>query len=477
MLTTNHTRSSDSIMRSERTAFSALIAAMLLFSSAQSVRAEGEGALAKAKKVTEKLNPVSAAKRATEKLSSLKDNDEKPEKVRDKWALIVGVEKFLDNSITGIKGAERSAVFTSELLANPNLGRFGKGHVVIVTNSKATSSNISKVLGEPWLLKHALPNDLVLLYFNTRYKVSEDGTDLILYSFDTQSASPATDSIKLKEQLENIKRRSQSSRILCLLDISPIDQTVKPDESLLSAIADASGTTIYAANKIGDKSYFYPVSGTSFFVNNLAEGMAAGQGNLDFKTVADYINQTLPGQVTTEWKKDQTPVLAVPSGNDALMKTALGVEVKSSTPQKTIKIGHPVDQVTPSKPKVVTTRRVIKTTSNPSAPRPATNEKATPVKMGSVDFGTYMQKMKRDIQAKWTPPKGFRAHHIVTVFSIKSDGEIVNASVVDGSGNAAVDKSALKALEMASPLDPLPEGSPPYVQIRYQFDWKVSKNK
>ncbi|MEZ4536314.1 MAG: hypothetical protein R3D26_15160 [Cyanobacteriota/Melainabacteria group bacterium] len=52
-------------------------------------------------------------------------------------------------------------------------------------------------------------------------------------------------------------------------------------------------------------------------------------------------------------------------------------------------------------------------------------------------------------------------------------GQIVNPEIVDCSGVDSVDQFAMNALKTAK-LEPLPKGSPPYVQIRYQFDWKVS---
>ncbi len=469
-----------------------------------------------APKLNKILNPVAAAKAAKEKINTAKEkittakdkikNSLKPQEpavqVRDKWALIVGLEKFNDDSIRPIKFAQQNSVLMSTFLANPELGRFGASRVVIVTNNKATKNNVTKALGDTWLLKNALPNDLIVLYFSTRVKLKPDGSDLLLYMFDTPSSQPDIGSIELKAMLKNLRQRTQSQQILCLLDVGPDikkktqedggqDEAPTPPTGFdapsshvtLQQIAEETGTTILAASDIGGRSYPSSTKGCSSFVENLLEGLATASGQVEFEQVAQYVTKMVKDKVATDFKREQVPVLAS-SGESALMlKTIVGTAVKSSTPEKVAKIGHPPERA----PEVamrsksgdedkainINPTRSITTKMKPVQDDDDSYDNAD---FGNVDFGPYMAKMKRDIQAKWTPPKGFNEQRVVAVFSIKKDGTIANASIVDGSGSDSVDKSAMEALEAASPLDPLPQGSPPYVQIRYQFDWKVTKN-
>jgi protein TonB len=92
----------------------------------------------------------------------------------------------------------------------------------------------------------------------------------------------------------------------------------------------------------------------------------------------------------------------------------------------------------------------------------------------AVDLSSYMSKMKKDIQAKWKPLKGFEERCIVVVFSIQRDGSIVEPEIVQSSGVDEVDRSALDALHAASPVDPLPNGAPKSIRVQYKFDWHVS---
>ncbi len=92
-----------------------------------------------------------------------------------------------------------------------------------------------------------------------------------------------------------------------------------------------------------------------------------------------------------------------------------------------------------------------------------------------IDLHAYIADVKRVIQAKWQPPKGLEEHRLMTNFTILKDGTIEQAEVTESSGIAAVDRSALDALKAASPLPALPAGSPPSIQLRYRFAWKVNR--
>lgn len=457
------------------------------------------------------LHPVASAKAAKEKITNAKEkitnatekitNSLKPEEqtppVRDKWALLVGLEAFNDDTIRPVKNAQSNASLLSQFLASPVLGKFGTNRVVIVTNNKATKNNVSKALGDTWLVKNALPNDLILLYFCTRAQRKADGSDLLLYMFDAPASQPELGAIELKATLANLQRRTQSKRILCLLDTAPINKQKNADDAeepavpaseaddetkiTLQKIAQDTGTTILSNTVINGRSYPSSTKPCSAFMEHLLEGLATSNGNVEFAQVAQYVEKMVQDRVAADFRKQQVPILATSEVGAPMLKTIVATTVKSGTPEKILNIGHPADQEAVSsgvnkQPKITS---ISRTQAKPK-PKPKADDEDDDdydgANWSNVDFGSYMDKMKKDIQAKWKPPKGFDSQKVVTVFSIKKDGTIANAAIADGSGVETVDKSALEALEAASPLDPLPTGSPPYVQMRYVFEWKVTKN-
>ncbi len=439
------------------------------------------------------LNPVNAAKAAKEKITNTLKPEDQPTPVRDKWALLVGLEAFNDDTIRPVKNAQSNASMLSTFLASPELGKFGPSRVVIVTNNKATKNNVSKALGDTWLLKNALPNDLIVLYFCTRAQRKADGSDLLLYMFDTPASQPELGAIELKATLANLQRRTQSKQILCLLDTAPINKQKKDDDAdepatpaaaddatkiTLQKIAQDTGTTILSNTVINGKSYPSSTKPCSAFMEQLLEGLASSGGNVEFAQVAQYVEKMVQDKVASDFHKQQVPILATSDVGAPMLKTIIATPVKSGTPEKIAKIGHPATAAGSGNPSPKITS--ISRTPSKSAPRPKEDddddESYDGATFSNVNFDSYMDKMKKDIQSKWKPPKGFDAQKVVTVFSIKRDGTIANASIADGSGVESIDKSALEALEAASPLDPLPTGSPPYVQMRYVFEWKVTKN-
>jgi len=428
-----------------------------------------------------KLSPLEAARNLKKSLNAAKTSQ--PPALRDKWALLVALDSFHDKALAPIKFAQNNALNLSTLLSNPDIGRFGPKRVLSVTNNKAIKTNIVKCLGEPWLLKHALPNDLVILYFGTRYIPTADGQDLRLCFYEADSGSPETGTISLKETLAELRRRIQSPYILTLLDISPADESPGApvlDPAIFQTIADETHTSIFAASQPGTVSYPSSVANSSFFIASFLDGLKSGAGEMDLATVAQYVSQSVGAQVHNVLGKTQEPVLAVPRDAREILAIAPGAQVKSSHPER-VRIGHPLDKMPEVKARLEAKERLraqqaaARQAEADSTPEPEP-EPEEDEDIADVDFGPYMAKMKRDIQARWSPPKGFNQKTVVAVFSITRDGKIVDPAIVDGSGDPRVDQSAMDALKAASPLDPLPKGSPPYVQIRYLFDWKVSKN-
>ncbi len=426
----------------------------------QKINKMAQGAASSAKKAIH--DPINKVEKAISK-------SEKMPAIREKWALIVSCDKYFDKDIPPVKSAGASAQLLKETFNNPQIGRFGSGHVASVSGTKSIKSNIDKCLGDPWLLTKALPSDLIILYFNTLYKTAPGKNDLFLCFYDTPSNKDSLENtISLREMLKETARRSLSKYIVCLLDISPLepgDSSAALPSKIYDEIAQETKTTILAATVPGAESIHAQTKNCSAFVDNLTEGLKAGGGQADLVAIAQYIQQN---------EGTGKAIFAYPRNDSLVVKAVLGMPTKSSTAEH-IRIGHNADSVylasrqsqDAAKPETATQS---KEADDDEDDKENNNDEGSGQ---AVDFGSYMKKMKKDIQSKWHPPKGFDAHKVVTVFKIKRDGKIVEAQIVESSGKEDIDKMALEALNQASPLDPLPKGCPSSVQLRYIFDWSV----
>ena len=458
-------------------------------------------------------NPVSA--NSLKKLLQPVTKAALPEKVdiRDKWAILVGCNRFTDQSIPALKFAQKSSADLARALKDPDSGHFGLDHVLVVNGPEASKEGIERNFNE-WLYKKALPSDLVVIYFNSRLAKGSNG-EVIICANNTMLDDPAATGVNLIELLKTAKQRIGSQNILVMLDLSPTKDGIKPVQGQdLKSLATTCGVTILAGAELYKPVFDDQASMQSRFAHFLVEAIKSGGATFPIAMVAEYVWQKIQQESQTTPQQAQTPVLALSSEQSQTTTIPLGIMVKSSMPQQSISVGHKLDDLAMNRPDIVPPK--TSTISGPSGPtigaklqsrNPSPNKaaatstsasapaadkpkvataptgKQAPAKAveeeeddsfdPNLDFGPYMTKMKSDIRAKWQMPKGLETRRVTTVFSIMRDGKIANVSITEGSGNEAVDKSALAALDAASPLDPLPKGAPPSVDIKYVFDWKT----
>jgi TonB family protein len=404
-----------------------------------------------------------------------------PIKVRDKWALLIGVDKFQDPAVAPNKDAANNVRALQAVLSNPAIGKFAPDHVKVLSGEHATASGITHVL-EDWLVKKALPDDLILIYISSVVNKGGDG-DPVAFSFDTLGSESELCGIDLKDLLAQVRRRTQSKYVLCVLDTSPAPRSEGTD---LKALA-RTGVAILSATNGEQKSINDPAVHSSVFVHRLGEAVALEGGNLTLQQVFEYLEEQVKADAEASAKAEQTPVLAL-AGDPTITQVAVGAAAKAAAPRTSFAIGHPLDRLAIDHPGVIPPHASTvaqQTTGAAGHHTPA--PKAKPVAKDhddddddephkDVDFGSYMAKMKQDIQKHWTPPKGLENRRIVAVFTIMKDGRIVDSHIVEGTGMDDIDQSALNALKASSPLDPLPKGSPASVDIKYKFDWQVKRD-
>src|SRR4051812_6876572 len=108
--------------------------------------------------------------------------------VRQKYALVVGIGKFLDPHINPLKFAAKDARDFAATLTDPEVGRFKPENVRILTDELATTRNIRSALYE--IAAKSLADDLVVIYFSThgsnpKTKQTKQGSGLFV-THDTE---------------------------------------------------------------------------------------------------------------------------------------------------------------------------------------------------------------------------------------------------------------------------------------------------
>ncbi len=422
--------------------------------------------------------PVSAANAAGAKPGA---QAVKPIAVRDKWAVLIGVNRYKDPILPPLKYAEKNVVDLSRMLIDPTIGRFPPDHVQSITGGGASRAKFNELV-DTWLYKKALPGDMIVIYAASHVADDPKSKEAFLCLRDSMSTDPAT-GVPLVAFCKQLKQRTQASYVVLMLDTSYGGTSPSIDDSTLTALSNM-GVSVFAASGIGGQSYEDAIVQNSYFASKLMEGLKAGGGLIPLVSLAGHIRDSVGNQVKATLHKTQKAVFVPASHLTDDMLPTIGIETRAGANSvANIGFGHPVDQLGLTRPDLVMPRAGGQTMvipgpgAKPAVPQTHDDEDEDDDDKidHSLDMRPYIAKMKGAIQQKWQPPKGLENRKVGVVFTIKSDGSIVSPQIVQSSGQADVDKTALDALKAASPLDPLPKGAPRSVDIKYQFDWNVTR--
>ncbi len=73
-------------------------------------------------------------------------------------------------------------------------------------------------------------------------------------------------------------------------------------------------------------------------------------------------------------------------------------------------------------------------------------------------FPPYLALIREKIERNWNPPPGAKGIRATVTFKILRSGRVVDATPTQSSGNFYFDQAAMRAILVASPFPPLPEG-------------------
>ena len=355
-----------------------------------------------------------------------------PFQPRDKWAVFIAVGHFKDISAGNLKFPGENVDRLIRAFTGTTAGRFQPDHVSILVDAGATKSQVEDTLTRSWLVRKALPNDLVVLYFCGKAMLASDGKDISFVAYDTPQALADSSGLSLKNLLVDIQKRTQSHNIICLLDLTPIltsqagNRISADGNTVLQQIASDARVTIFAADRmklLGDDN---TVNENSLFARYLAEGIETANGLVPLDAIIQRVCQNVTVESQKLFASPQIPqFVANPDFGNIATTLVPGLPAKPNRLNDTsnVRFGHPLDTIAIDRPDLFMPRV--------SGGQPAFMDISVPGRNGEdadnngstgadVDFASYMAKMKRDIQSKWQPPEGLEERKIVTTFLIMS---------------------------------------------------------
>lgn len=252
---------------------------------------------------------VSALSSAADELPSAS----KP--VADKWALVVGVSKFQDPSITLKYPSKDASDFAHYLIKEAH---FAPDHVRLLTDEKATRENILAQVGDKWLPRVAEPDDLVIIYVSSHGspQTMDVGGISYLLAHNTDKESLYATGIPVQDLTRMIKERVHCQRIIVILDACHSGAAKADDKGIVrsrninaESVAQGTGQLVICSsepNQVSWESASYP---NGVFTKHLIDGLKQKGEYTTLGEAFEYVRDKTKTQVLRERGELQQPVL------------------------------------------------------------------------------------------------------------------------------------------------------------------------
>ncbi len=267
---------------------------------------------AQAPKAAVSANTSSASSPSISSISSMTATP-----VADKWAVVVGVSEFADKAINLKYAAKDAADFCTFLVDKCH---FAPDHVRLLTNEQATKENVLDLLGDSFLPRVALPDDLVVIYFSSHGSASD--LDLrgvnYLVAHDTAVDRLYSTGIDLQTLSNIVKTRIHCNRALIILDAchsggasdtSDSKGLVRTSNVDAAAIAQGTGRAVICSSSKTQSSWESKNYANGVFTKTLIDGFKAQGEKTTLSDAFKYLKTNVEAQVAAERGVLQTPVL------------------------------------------------------------------------------------------------------------------------------------------------------------------------
>lgn len=234
--------------------------------------------------------------------------------IKDKWAVVVGISNFANPSLNLKYPAKDATDFRDFLVHKCN---FARDHVKLLINEQATADKVLDVLGDSWLPRVALPDDLVVIFISSHGSPSDldvAGVNYIV-AYDTNPDKLFTTGIPIQHLADTIKQRVHSDRVLVLLDACHSGAATESSKGLFrsnvdaAAVAQGTGQLVVCSsskNQVSWESKNYP---NGVFTHTLIEAFQNKGSNTKLGDAFSYLKDEVQRQVAAERGTLQTPVL------------------------------------------------------------------------------------------------------------------------------------------------------------------------
>jgi len=256
-----------------------------------------------------------------------RDSPVKDSYVRQKWALVVGIDHFLHPNIPTLHLSAKDARDFAAALENPQVGRFLPGTVTLLVNEDATLQRIRSEINR--IGKVARPEDLVILYFSSHGSskdmdiAADKGKTGYIVTYDTDVEDLYPTAFSMKELKDVVDSRLNSGRVITFLDTCYSGDTVRGSskgmeiglpENEIAKVAQGTGRVVITSSRSNELSWECDVYQNSCFTHQLLEAMRQNNGLSTITDIYKQLQLTVPQVVMREKKARQNPLMQPETG-------------------------------------------------------------------------------------------------------------------------------------------------------------------
>ncbi|MBK9143430.1 MAG: caspase family protein [Candidatus Melainabacteria bacterium] len=250
------------------------------------------------------------------------------ERIREKWALVVGVGNFADPNIPKLRYSAKDARDMAEFLVKH--AGFKSDHVRILVDGGATREKITDGLSGSWLPTVSKPGDLVFLFISSHGTPAyrDIGALNSVVTYDTRLDGLFETAVPMQGLVRMLTSKLPKRYTFAVLDTcysggldAPGDEAkslanINPDLMLGSSYQLLASSS--DSNERSWESKRYP---NSIFTRQLIDSVLENPGNDDFHFLFSEIRKRVANEVAADYTGNtQTPRLAGRSRGNLLMQ-------------------------------------------------------------------------------------------------------------------------------------------------------------
>ncbi len=238
---------------------------------------------------------------------------------RDKWAVVVGVSRYLNHSLDTHYGAKDASDFARFLVEK---GNFAPDHILLLTDEKASSKNITDAIGDRWLPSRAQPDDLVVFFASSHARADEYSPgDGFLFACDTDPDKLYASGVKFGDIIRIFSMRVHCKQAVLFLDGASSDMVTPA----------GAGQIIVSSNAKAQQAWESRRYANGVFTRQLITALQAGGAKTRLSDAFQTLKQQVEAEVRSDFKVAQTPVMISRGSSAELVLTSAPLQAVSTS--------------------------------------------------------------------------------------------------------------------------------------------------